>query len=59
MGYPRFHWGGYWFLILDPWPEFWSETWYADDDVYIEFDDGYYLRNRRHPGIAIAISVSF
>lgn len=59
LGYPRFQYGGYWFQILDPWPEFWSETWYADDEVYIDYDDGYYLHNRRHPGISIAISVSF
>ncbi|MBL0211917.1 MAG: hypothetical protein IPQ13_13555 [Holophagaceae bacterium] len=58
MGYPRFRYGNYWFLIVDPWPEFWSETWYADDDVYVDYSDGYYLHNRRHPGISIAISVS-
>ena len=57
-GYPRFRYGNYWFLIVDPWPEFWSETWYADDDVYVDYNDGYYLYNRRHPGVSIAISVS-
>ena len=59
LGYPRFHYGNYWFLIVDPWPEFWSENWYATDDVYIDYDDGYYLRNRNHPGVSIAVSVSF
>jgi len=58
MGYPRFRYGNYWFLIVDPWPEFWSENWYADDDVYVDYNDGYYLQNRRHPGVSIAISVS-
>ncbi|MDE3245164.1 MAG: hypothetical protein KGN80_03680 [Acidobacteriota bacterium] len=58
-GYPRFRYGDYWFLMVDPWPESWSETWYADDDVYVDYNDGYYLYNRRHPGVAIAISVSF
>jgi hypothetical protein len=57
MGYPRFRFGGYRFMIVDPWPEFWAEDWYAGDDVYIDYDDGYYLYNRRHPGVAIAISV--
>lgn len=58
MGYPRFRYGNYWFLIVDPWPEFWSDNWYANDDVYIDYNDGYYLYNRRHPGVAIAVSVS-
>lgn len=57
MGYPRFRYGGYWFMIVDPWPEFWADDWYAGDDVYVDYDDGYYLYNRRHPGVAIAISV--
>ncbi len=59
MGYPRFSYRGYWFMIVDPWPEFWADTWYADDDVYIDYDDGYYLHNRRHPGVSIAVSVVF
>ena len=40
------------------WPEFWSDHWYANDDVYIDYNDGYYLHNRRHPGVSLAISVS-
>jgi len=57
-GYPRFQYGGYWFSVVDPWPEYWPEDWYDNDDVYIEyFDDGYYLCNRRYPGDRIAISV--
>jgi hypothetical protein len=56
-GYPRFQYGGYWFMLLDPWPERWSDNWYATDDVYIGYDNGYYLYNRRDPGFGLAISV--
>jgi hypothetical protein len=56
-GYPRFQFGGYSFMMVDPWPEDWSPDWYANDDVYIDYNDGYYLYNRRHPGIGIAVSV--
>jgi hypothetical protein len=58
-GYPRFYYGGYSFLIVDPWPEFWVDDWYAADETYIVWDDGYYLYNRRHPGFGVAISVMF
>jgi hypothetical protein len=58
-GYPRFQYNGYWFDMLDPWPESWSDNWYENDNVYIVYsNDGYYLYNRSHPGIGIAISVS-
>ncbi len=58
-GYPRFQFGGFWFSVLDPWPEYWSDNWYDSDDVYIDYaGDGYYLYNRRHPLDRIAISVS-
>ena len=57
-GYPRFQYNGYWFGVLDPWPESWSDDWYENDDVYITYyGDGYYLYNRRHPGVGIAINV--
>ncbi|MGD0499783.1 MAG: cell envelope integrity protein TolA [Bryobacteraceae bacterium] len=58
-GYPRFQYGGFWFMLVDPWPENWAENWYVDDDVYIVWDNGYYLYNRRYPGEGIAISVVF
>ena len=59
-GYPRFQYGGFWFSVVDPWPEYWSRTWYETDDVYVDYvNDGYYMYNRRHPGVAIAINVSF
>jgi hypothetical protein len=56
-GYPRFQYGGFWFMLLDPWPENWAVDWYASDDVYVDYYDGYYLYNRRYPGQGIAISV--
>jgi hypothetical protein len=59
-GYPRFQYGGFWFSVIDPWPEYWSRTWYETDDVYVDYvNDGYYMYNRRHPGVAIAVNVSF
>ncbi|MGC2194110.1 MAG: hypothetical protein WA628_05500 [Terriglobales bacterium] len=59
-GYPRFQYGGFWFGVVDPWPEYWSRTWYETDDVYVDYvNDGYYMYNRRHPGVAIAVNVSF
>lgn len=57
MGYPRFEYGGFSFMIVDPWPEYWPETWYDQDDVYVDYDDGYYLYNRRYPRVRLAISV--
>ena len=56
-GYPRFQYGAYWFMMVDPWPGDWSANWYASDDVYIDYNDGYYLYNRQYPGEAIAVSV--
>jgi hypothetical protein len=57
-GYPRFQYHGFWFGFMDPWPEYWSNDWYDNDDVYIVYtDDGYYLYNQRYPGDRIAITV--
>jgi hypothetical protein len=56
-GRQRFQYGGYWFGLVDPWPEYWSSDWYDNDDVYVDYyDDGYYLYNRRYPGDRISIS---
>ncbi len=57
MGYPRFVYRDYSFLMVDPWPEYWSATWYEFDDVYVDYNDGYYLHNRRDPQARIAISI--
>jgi hypothetical protein len=58
-GYPRFQYEGYWITLLDPWPEYWASNWYDNDDVYVNYgNDGYYMYNRRYPGVGIAISIS-
>ena len=58
-GYPRFQYSGYWFSLVDPWPEYWGNDWYDNDDVYVMYvDNGYYLYNRRYPRTGIAISIS-
>jgi len=57
QGYPRFSYGGSSFLIVDPYPESWPVDWYARSDVYVGYDDGYYLYNRSDPSIALAITV--
>ena len=58
-GSPRFQFGGFWFSVVDPCPETWSPVWYRTDDVYIDYvNDGYYMYNRRHPGVAISVNVS-
>jgi len=57
QGYPRFSYGGSSFLIVDPWPEAWPEDWYARSDVYVGYDDGYYLYSSSDPSIALAITV--
>ncbi len=58
MGYPRFSYGGFSFMLVDPWPEYWAEDWYETDAVYIDYDDGYYLYNRRYPSVRLAIAVA-
>ena len=60
-GDPRFQYGGYWFSVLDPIPEYWASNWYENDDVYVDYyDNGYYLYDRRYPGRpGLAISISF
>jgi hypothetical protein len=56
-GQQRFQYGGVWFGLVDPWPEYWSSNWYDDDDVYVDFyDGGYYLTDRRYPSDRIAVS---
>lgn len=59
-GVPRFQYDGYWFNVVDPYPEYWGPDWWDRDDVYIDYlDGGYYLFNRRfpnRPGLALSIS---
>ena len=55
-GQPRFQYGGYWFIIAEPWPVGWG----YDDDVFVDYvDDGYYILSPVHPGVRIAINVVF
>jgi hypothetical protein len=57
-GEPRFQYGGFWFSVVDPWPENWSTNWYQNNEVYIDYSgDGYYLYNRSYPGSRIAVEV--
>ena len=59
-GYPRFQYGGLWFSVIEPYPEYWGDDWYDRDEMYVDyFDGGYYLFNRRfpgRPGVAVMIS---
>ncbi len=57
MGYPRFQYEGFSFLLVDPWPEYWAANWYDSNDLYIDYDDGYYLYNRSYPYVRLAIVV--
>ncbi|SPE40490.1 hypothetical protein SBA7_1390011 [Candidatus Sulfotelmatobacter sp. SbA7] len=58
-GYPRFQYNGYWFSMVDPWPEYWANDWYDTDDVYVTYaDNGYYLFDRRYPNVGMAINIS-
>ena len=58
-GFPRFQYGGYWFTLADPWPDYWSNNWYETDDVYVVYvNNGYYMYNHRYPDVGIAIRVS-
>ena len=59
-GYPRFQYNGYWISMVDPWPEYWGDNWYYDDEVYVTYvGNGYYMYNRRYPSSGVAISISF
>jgi hypothetical protein len=53
-GQPRFEYGGYSFIIVDPWPVGWD---YADD-CYIDYVNGEYLLfDLAHPGVSIVVNV--
>ncbi len=57
LGYPRFEYGGYSFLMVDPYPEYWSDNWYASDEMYIDYEDGYYLHDQRYPDVRLAVMI--
>ncbi|MBI2682339.1 MAG: hypothetical protein HYX26_03840 [Acidobacteriales bacterium] len=53
-GYPRFQYGGFWFALVDPWPEYWANDWYDRDEFYVDYiGDGYYLCDRRHSDVRL------
>jgi hypothetical protein len=56
-GYPHFHQKGNTFRMVDPYPESWGPRWYRTHSVFVDYDRGYYLHNRRHPGEAVAVMV--
>lgn len=50
----RFHYAGYWFEFVEPWPAAWS----YDDDCYVDYiGDDYYLFDEFHPGYRVLIIV--
>jgi hypothetical protein len=54
QGQPRFQYGGYWFVIVNPWPAEWLYT----DECYIDYvDDQYYLFDVLHPGVGLVVTV--
>lgn len=59
-GQPRFQYDGYWVTFMDPWPEDWAPNWYETDDVYLDnTGDGYYMYDRMHPDMPIAVTITF
>jgi hypothetical protein len=53
-GAPRFQYGGYWFIIANPWPVGWAYT----GQVYVDYiSGGYYLLSPVHPGVQVSINV--
>jgi len=39
-------------------PEYWSDNWYDLDDVYIDYEDGYYFYSRSYPQVKRAITIA-
>jgi hypothetical protein len=55
-GTPRFLYGGYSFVLVEPWPA----AWYYTDDCYIDYVDGeYFLFDLLHPDARIGLTVIF
>ena len=53
-GSPQFQYGGYTFVMVQPWPVGWAYS----DPVYVDYIDGeYFLLSPVHPGVQIAINV--
>ena len=55
-GRPQFNYGGYAFVLVEPWPGAWA---YDDDDYYIDYIDGeYWLYNLRYPGVRLELIIT-
>ncbi|HLW83505.1 MAG TPA: hypothetical protein VKS20_15815 [Candidatus Acidoferrales bacterium] len=53
-GFPRFQYEGFWFVLEEPWPEYWYDT----DDFYVVYtDDGYFLYDYDDPGVVVELVV--
>ncbi|MFZ0333132.1 MAG: hypothetical protein WAL69_03280 [Candidatus Acidiferrales bacterium] len=53
-GFPRFQYGGFWFVLEEPWPGYWG----YGSDFYIVFTDGdYWLCDYDDPGVEIQLAV--
>lgn len=53
-GFPRFRYGGFWFVLEEPWPGYWA----YGNDYYIMFTDGnYWLCDYDDPGVQIQVAV--
>jgi hypothetical protein len=53
-GRPRFQYGGYTFVLVDPWPPAWAYS----DDCYIDYVDGeYFLFDTRHPEARLVLEL--
>jgi hypothetical protein len=53
-GRPRFQYGGYSFIIAQPWPAGWG----YDDNVYVVDVNGvYYLVDLAHPGVQLELQI--
>ena len=54
QGQPGFQYGGYSFILVDPWPAGWAYT----DDCYVDYVNGeYFLFDLLHPGVQVALTV--
>lgn len=53
-GFPRFQYGGFWFVLEEPWPSYW----YDSDNYYVTYDNGmYWLCDYDDPGVEVQLAV--
>jgi hypothetical protein len=53
-GRPRFQYGGYSFIIAQPWPAGWG---YSDDVYIVDVNGVYYLVDLAHPGVQLELQI--